>query len=66
MNEIQKKLDTAYNILSRVSVSGESVDLMATARSILRDAFKTAGDKSALWEAHKLAEKTEAKEEKNG
>lgn len=66
MNEIQKKLDTAYNILSRVPVSGEGVDLMATARSILRDAFKTAGDKSALWEAHKLAEKVEAKVEKNG
>lgn len=66
MNEIQKKLDTAFNILSRVSVSGEGVDLMATARSILRDAFKTAGDKSALLEAHKLAEKAEAKVEKNG
>ena len=66
MNEIQKKLDTAFNILSRVSVSGEGVDLMATARSILRDAFKTAGDKSALWEAHKLAEKAEGKEENDG
>lgn len=66
MNEIQKKLDTAYNVLSRVSVSGESVDMMATAKSILRDAYKTAGDKSALWEAHKLAEKAEEKVDKNG
>lgn len=66
MNEIQKKLDNAYNVLTRISVSGDSVDLMATAKSLLRNAYKTAGDKSALWEAHKLAEKAEAKEEKNG
>lgn len=39
---------------------------MATAKSLLRNAYKTAGDKSALWEAHKLAEKAEAKVEKNG
>lgn len=66
MNEIQKKLDNAYNVLTRISVSGDSVDLMATAKSLLRNAYKTAGDKSALWEAHKLAEKAESKEEKNG
>lgn len=66
MNEIQKKLDNAYNVLTRISVSGDSVDLMATAKSLLRNAYKTAGDKSALLEAHKLAEKAEAKVEKNG
>lgn len=66
MNEIQKNLDNAYNVLTRISVSGDSVDLMATAKSLLRNAYKTAGDKSALWEAHKLAEKVEAKVEKNG
>lgn len=62
MNDIQKKLDSVYNLLTRISVNGDGVDLMATAKIHLRNAYKTAGDKSALWEAHKLAEK----EDNNG
>lgn len=62
MNDIQKKLDSVYNLLTRISVNGDGVDLMATAKSLLRDAYKISGDKSALWEAHKLADK----EENNG
>lgn len=57
MNEIQKKLDNAYNVLTRISVSGDGVDLMATAKSILRDAYKIAEDRP---------EKSGAKETKNG
>ena len=44
---------------------GESVDIMAGARITLKDAFEMAGDKSALWEAHKQADKLE-KEKKDG
>lgn len=66
MNDIQKKLDQAFAVLARVPVSGDGVDLMAAGRTLLREAFKLAGDKSALWEAHKLAEKAEKKEETDG
>ena len=37
---------------------------MAAARINLKDAYKLAGDQSALWEAHKQAEKRKETEEK--
>lgn len=68
MNEIQKIIEEAYRMISAATVSGDSVDVMATARIKLRIAFKMAGNKSALWEAHKLAdeEKAEKKGEEDG
>lgn len=66
MNNIQKKIEEAYRMISAASVSGDSVDVMAGARIKLRDAFKLAGDKSALWDAHKLAEAEKEKEKKKG
>ena len=57
MNDIQKEIQEAYNMISVISVSGDAVDVMAGARIHLKEAYKLAGDKSALWDAHKLEEK---------
>ena len=65
MNDIQKKIHEAHRMISSIPVMGESVDIMAGARITLKDAFEMAGDKSALWEAHKQADKLE-KEKKDG
>lgn len=59
-NAIRKELNEAYKMLSVISVSGSAVDVMAGARIHLKEAFKLAGDKSALWDAYKLAEKEES------
>lgn len=56
MNDIQKKIEDAHRMISVIAVSGDAVDVMAGARIKLLEAFQLAGDKSALWEAHKLAE----------
>lgn len=64
MNDIQKSVQEARRLVSLIPVSGDAVDVMAAARINLKDAYKLAGDQSALWEAHKQAEKrkeTEAK-----
>ena len=57
MNEIQKAIQDARRMISIIPVSGDAVDVMAGARINLQNAYDLAGDKSALWEAHKLAEK---------
>lgn len=62
MNEIQKKLDHAFLLLSRMSVSGDVVDVMYAVRQELREVYRMCGDKAALWEAHKLADKGEAED----
>ena len=59
MNEIQKKSQEARRLISIIPVSGDAVDVMAAARIQLAGAIDAAGDKSALWEAHKMAEKEE-------
>lgn len=67
MNEIQKKIEKAYRLVSAIGVSGDAVDVMAAARCRLKEAFETAGDKSALWDAHKQADKpAKEKEEADG
>lgn len=43
MNEIMKKLDEAYRLLSTISVSGDSVDVMAFARAKLRAVYNDLG-----------------------
>lgn len=57
MNEIQKKIKNAHKMISMILVSGDAVDIMTAARATLIEAYKLAGDKSALGEAHKQAEK---------
>lgn len=59
MNDIQKAIQEAHRLVSLIHVSGDAVDVMAAARINLKDAYKLAGKKSALWEAHKQAEKEE-------
>ncbi|MBD5161426.1 MAG: hypothetical protein HDT14_05310 [Oscillibacter sp.] len=61
MNDIQKKIEEAHRMVSVIAVSGDAVDVMAGARIKLKEAFQLAGDKSALWEAHKLAEQEKEK-----
>ena len=65
MNDIQKKLSKAHKMISIISVSGDAVDVMSAARLRIKEAYEMAGDKSALWDAHKLADK-EKQEEQNG
>lgn len=57
MNEIQKAIQWAHRMISVIPVSGDAVDVMSGAREKLKEAYDLAGDKSVLWEAHKLAEK---------
>lgn len=65
MNDIQKKINEVHRMISIIPVSGDAVDVMSAARIKLKEAYEMAGDKSALWDAHKLAEK-EKREEKDG
>lgn len=59
MNEIQKKISEAYKILSTMLVYGDAVEVVTAVRVTLKEAYKLAGDKSALWEAHKQADEKE-------
>lgn len=59
MNDIQKAIQEASRLVSIISVSGDAVDVMAAARIKLKEAYRMAGDKSALWDAHKQTEKKE-------
>ena len=42
MNELMRKLDEVYALLSLIPVSGDGVDHMAAARAELREAYKMA------------------------
>lgn len=44
MQTVKKHVDSAYLWLSKIPVSGESVDYMAMARQELREAFKALPD----------------------
>ena len=44
MKELCETLESAYNLLSSVFVSGENVDKVAVVRQYLRDAYQTAKD----------------------
>lgn len=39
MEKVKEQINTAFAILARIPVSGDSVDLMAAARQALRDAY---------------------------
>ena len=41
---MEEKLKQAYELLSRIPVTGDSVDVMAAVRALLRDAYKEAQD----------------------
>lgn len=66
MNDIQKKLSEAPKMISIISVSGDAVDVMSAARLRIKEAYEMAGDKSALWDAHKLADKKKQEEQNGG
>lgn len=44
--ELQKELDTAFNLLSAIPVNGDGVDIMFSAKEHLRLAYKIAADES--------------------
>ena len=44
MNSVKERLEIAFNHLSMIPVTGESVDHMATARMALREAFQMLPD----------------------
>lgn len=45
MNEMQQKLNKIYNLVAAVPVSGDAVEIMASARALLRETFKDAETK---------------------
>lgn len=45
MNDIQKKINEAYKMISAILVSADAVDIMAGARIKLKEAFDMAADK---------------------
>jgi len=47
MNDVQKKIQEAYRMVSVIPVSGDAVDLMAGARIQLKAAFEAAGGMDA-------------------
>ena len=47
MNEAVKHIEQAYDYLSRLSVSGDAVELVALARVELREAHRLAGESKA-------------------
>lgn len=59
MEEIRKYIESAYDMLSRIRVSGDAVDFMANARVALREAYRLADVYIAKYAA-------DTKEESNG
>lgn len=51
MTELQKLLDRAYGNLSRLSVSGDAIILMADVMRDLKAAYRLAGEESGPEEA---------------
>lgn len=47
MRDLIQHLNNAYNVLERIPVSGEAVELMALARQELRTAYKLAKEEEA-------------------
>lgn len=47
MNDVQKKIQEAYRMVSVIPVSGDAVDLMAGARIHMKEAFEAAGGMDA-------------------
>ena len=47
MDELLKRLETAYRMISYIPVSGDAVDMMATARSNLRKVYAELKEKQA-------------------
>ena len=44
MNEVQKNIDTAFNLISTIPVNGDNVEKMADAKNYLRAAYAKAGE----------------------
>lgn len=44
MNELQKILNQAFNLVSTINVNGDNVEIMANAKSLLRTAYAKAGE----------------------
>lgn len=51
MNDIQKELDQAFNLISDIPVTHENVDRMFMAREHLRNAYNLAGKEASEKEA---------------
>ena len=46
MEEIKKHIQSAYEMLGKIRVSGDAVDLMAASRAALREAYRLAGEEA--------------------
>lgn len=63
--DLKTELDTAFKLISALSVSGDTVDVVAAIRDHLREAYRLTEDKSAVWALYKALD-TDEKGEKNG
>ena len=46
MEEIKKHIQSAYEMLGKIRVNGDAVDLMAASRAALREAYRLAGEEA--------------------
>ncbi len=64
MNEVQKILDIAFNLISTIPVSGDNVEIMADIKNYLRTAYTKVGE--AYENAKKAPPEEPAEEAENG
>ncbi len=62
MNELQKILNQAFNLVSTINVNGDNVEIMAKAKNLLRAAFAQAGKMTEKAKENSPEEQTEEAE----
>lgn len=62
MNELQKILDRAFNLVSTINVNGDNVEIMANAKSLLRAAYAKAGEMTEIIQENPPEERAEEAE----
>lgn len=57
--DLKTEINTAFKLVSALSVNGDVVDIVAEIRVHLREAYRLTEDKSAVWALYKALEKEE-------
>ena len=57
--DLKTEINTAFKLISALSVNGDVVDIVAEIRVHLREAYRLTEDKSAVWALYKALEKEE-------
>lgn len=59
LKELQQILNRIFNLVSNIPVSGDNVEIMANAKSLLRTAFSKAGEMTEIVKENPPEECTE-------